>query len=148
MLLIDSNPGDVQRFLDALEDEKVSNHVHTVTSGAAALDFLHQRGDYSDAPRPNLVLLDIDLPEMNGHDLLETLNDEHELAEIPVIVLTTTDDDEAAAASYDLHANAHVQKPVDPDEFLEVVRRLEDFWLEIVWLPPTDNDESNHSQNE
>lgn len=141
-LLIDPNPEDVQLFLDALEDEKIANHMHTVSDGAEALDFLHRRGDYTDAPRPNLVLLDIDLPEMDGHDLLEELNDDSELAEIPVLVLTASDDAEAVADSYDLHANAYIRKPVDPDEFLEIVRHLENFWLEIVWLPPSDGDDA------
>ena len=135
-LLIDPNPEDTQLFLDALEDEKIANHVHTVSNGTEALDFLHQRGDYSDAPRPNLILLDVDLPEMDGHELLETLTDDPELAEIPVIVLTSSNGAETVAQSYNLYANAHVQKPVDPDEFIDVVRNLENFWLEIVWLPP------------
>ena len=135
-LLIDPDPEDTQLFLDALEDEKIANHVHTVSNGAEALDFLHQSGDYSDAPRPNLILLDIDLPEMDGHELLETLSNDSELAEIPVIVLTSSNDAEAVAQSYNLYANAYVQKPVDPDEFIDVVRNLENFWLEIVWLPP------------
>ena len=135
-LLIDPNPKDTQLFLDALEDEKIANHVHTVSNGVEALEFLHQRGDYGDAPRPNLILLDVDLPEMDGHELLETLTDDPELAEIPVIVLTSSDDAEAVAQSYNLYANAYVQKPVDPDEFIDIVRKLENFWLEIVWLPP------------
>ena len=140
-LLIDPNPDDIERFLDALEDEKIANNVHTVTSGVDALDYLHQRGDYSDAPQPNLILLDIDLPAIDGHELLKTLNNDSGLAEIPVIILTAGDDDEAVADLYDLHVNAYIRKPVDPDEFLEVVRRLEDFWLEVVWLPSTDRDE-------
>lgn len=135
-LLIDPNPEDVQLFLDALEDEKIANHIHTVPNGVEALDFLHQRGDYTDAPRPNLILLDVELPEMDGHELLETLTDDPKLGEIPVIVLSGSADSEAAARSYNLHANAYIQKPVDPDEFIDVVRDLENFWLEIVWLPP------------
>lgn len=140
-LLIDPNPEDTQLFLDALEDDKIANHVHTVSSGAEALDFLHQRGDYSDAPRPNLILLDVDLPEMDGHELLETLTDDPELNEIPVIVLTSSTNAEAVAQSYNLFANAYVKKPVEPDEFIDVVRNLEDFWLEVVWLPPDTRDE-------
>lgn len=141
-LLIDPNPEDTQLFLDALNDKKIANHVHTVSDGTEALDFLHQRGNHTDAPRPNLILLDVDLPEMDGHDLLEELTDDSELAEIPVIVLTGSSDAEAVARSYELHTNAFVQKPVDPDEFIDVVRSLKNFWLEIVWLPSdADNDQ-------
>ena len=139
-LLIDPNPEDVQLFLDALKDEKIINQMRTVSDGADALEYLHQRGEYADAPRPNLILLDVDLPEMDGYDLLEKLTEEPELAEIPVIVLTGSDDADAVAQSYELHANAFVQKPVDPEEFIDVVRDLEDFWLEIVWLPPDDDE--------
>lgn len=139
-LLIDPDREDTQLFLDALEDDKIANHVHTVSSGGEALDFLHQRSDYSDTPRPNLILLDVDLPEMDGHELLETLTGDPGLDEIAVIVLTGSTDAEAVAHSYDLHANAYVRKPVDPDEFIDVVRDLENFWLEIVWLPPDTRD--------
>lgn len=145
-LLIDPNPEDTQLFLDALADEKIANHVHTVSTGAEALDFLHQRGDYSDSPNPNLILLDVELPEMDGHELLETLTDDLELAEVPVIVLTSSNDAEAVAQSYNLYANAYVQKPVDPDEFIDVVRNLENFWLEIVWLPPTNEEQEGHTE--
>lgn len=106
-----------------------------------ALDLLHQRGDYTDAPRPNLGPLDVDLPETGGYDLLEELNDDHEPAEIPALVLAASDDAEAVADSSDLHANAYVRKPVDPDAFLETVRDLENFRLEIVRLPPSDGDD-------
>lgn len=138
VLLIDPNPEDVQLFLEAVENEKIANNIHTVSNGAEARDFLHQRGDYADAPRPNLVLLDVDLPEMDGHGLLDEINHDSKLAEIPVLIISGSDDAEAVAQSYDLHANAYVQKPVDPDEFIDVVRNLENFWLEIVWLPKDD----------
>ncbi len=141
VLLIDPNPEDTQLFLDALNDEKIANHVHTVSDGTEALDFLHQRGNHTDAPRPNLILLDVDLPEIDGYDLLEELTDDSELAEIPVIVLTDSSDAEAVARSYELHTNAFVQKPVDPDEFIDVVRSLKNFWLEIVWLPSDADDD-------
>ncbi|WP_339105910.1 response regulator [Haloterrigena salinisoli] len=140
-MLIDPNPEDTQLFLDALNDEKIANHVHTVSDGTEALDFLHQRGNHTDAPRPNLILLDVDLPEIDGYDLLEELTDDSELAEIPVIVLTDSSDAEAVARSYELHTNAFVQKPVDPDEFIDVVRSLKNFWLEIVWLPSDADDD-------
>lgn len=138
-LLVDPNPEDVRLFLDALENENVATAIETVSTGAEALDYLHQRGAYADAVRPNLVLLDVDLPQMDGHELLEELDDDSELAAIPVIVLTESDEGEDVAQSYALHANAYVQKPVEPDEFVEVVRSLENFWLDLVWLPPRDD---------
>ena len=134
-LLVDPNPEDIRLFLDALQNERIANRIHTVSNGHEALDFLNQRGEYADAPRPNLILLDVNLPEMDGHDLLEELTDHPELNPVPVIVLTGSDEAEDVAKTYELHANAYIQKPVDPDEFIDVVRTLENFWLEIVWLP-------------
>ncbi|WP_306438874.1 response regulator [Natronococcus pandeyae] len=101
-LLIDPNPEDVRLFFEALENEKVSNHIHAVPDGAEALDFLHQRGEYTDAARPDLILLDIELPEMDGYELLETLNCDSELAGISVLILTGSDDAEAVVQLYDL----------------------------------------------
>lgn len=141
-LLVDPNAEDVRLFLEALENEKIANDIHTVSSGTEALDFLHQRGEYTDASRPNIILLDIELPEMDGHQLLEELTGDPELEGIPVIVLTESDETKDVAQSYQLHANAYVQKPVEPDEFLDVIRSLEDFWLEVVWLPPGDEEET------
>lgn len=139
-LLIDPHSEDVRLFLEALESEKVANHVHTVSSGAEALDFLHQRGEHATAARPDLILLDTDLPGMDGRELLETLGDDPELTGIPVIVLTGSEDAEEVARAYELNANAYVQKPVAPEEFIDVVRDLENFWLEIVWLPTEDGE--------
>lgn len=135
-LLIDPNPEEIQLFREALADETAANRLHTVSDGSEALDFLNRRGAYADAPRPNLVLVDVDLPEMDGRELIETLTDGSALEGVPVIVLTGSADAEAVAAAYDRHANAYVQKPDDPDEFADVVRDFEDFWLDVVWLPP------------
>lgn len=140
-LLVDPNPEDVELFLKALEDDRIANNIHTVSSGVEALDYLHQRGEYTDAPRPNLILLEIDLPQIDGGEMLERLNESPELAGIPVIVLTESDVPEDQVKSYELHTNAYVQKPVDPDDFLDVVRTLENFWLEVVWLPPSDDED-------
>ena len=139
-LLVDPNPEDVRLFLDALENEKIANRIHTVSNRREALDFLHRRGEYEDAPRPNLILLEYELPRLSGPDVLEELDDHDELAGVPVIVLTDSDEAESVAKSYDLNANAYIQKPVDPDEFIDLARSLEHFWLEIVWLPPDDED--------
>lgn len=141
-LLVDPNPEDVQLFLDALENEKIANRIHTVQNGVEALDFLHRRGEYDDAPRPNIILLEYELPQLHGEDVLEELDEDDELAGIPVVVLTDSDEAESIAKSYDLNANAYVQKPVDPDEFVDLARSLENFWLEIVWLPPDDEDDN------
>lgn len=144
-LLIDPDTEDVRLFLEAVENEKIANNIHTVSNGAEALDFLHQRNEYTDAPRPNLILLDIELPQMDGHQLLKELNDDPELKGIPVIVLTESDEATDVAQSYELHANAYVQKPVDPDEFLDIVRSFENFWLEFVWLPPEDEEKRDNT---
>lgn len=142
-LLIDPNPEDVELFLDALEDQKIANQIHTVPDGDEALDYLHQRGDYTDVSRPDLILLEVNLPEMDGHELLETLNNDPKLAGIPVIVLSESDSSETIAKSYNLHANAYVQKPIDPDEFIDTVRTVGEFWIEIVRLPPDETDDED-----
>lgn len=145
-LLIDPHPEDVDLFLEALENEKIANRIHAVSTGKEALDFLNQRGEYSNAPRPNLVLLEFDLPEMDGSDLLEQLNGCSALADTPVIVLTGSDEAEDIVESYKLQVNAYLQKPVDPDEFIERVRTLENFWLELVWLPPRDTEDEDENE--
>lgn len=142
-LLIDPNEEDVRLFLEALENERIANQIHTVSTGSEALEFLHQRGEYEDAPPPNLILLDVELPQMSGEDLLEELNDDPELARVPVIVLTESDEAENVAKSYDLNANAYVQKPVESDEFIDAVRSIEGFWLEVVWLPPDEEEDED-----
>lgn len=143
-LLVDPNPEDVRVFLETLENEKTASSIHTVSSGSEALDFLHRRGEYSDAVQPNLILLDIDLPEMDGHRLLEDLTADPELEGTPVIVLSGSDKAERVARSYELRANAYVQKPVEPTEFIDVVRSFEDFWLDIVRLPPNESEDGEH----
>lgn len=144
VLLIDPYPEDRQRFVDSLEMGKIiSEHVHTASSGDEALAFLEQRGEYEDAPRPDLIMLEVELPEMDGHKLLEDLSEHPELSGIPVIVLSASDHDESIAKSYNLGANAYVRKPVDPDEFIETIRSIEDFWIEFVRLPPNKEDEDD-----
>ena len=136
ILLVEDNPGDVRLTKEAFEHGRIENDLHVVTDGAEALEFLYQRGEYTDAPRPDLVLLDLNLPRKNGDEVLEELKADSDLRSIPVIVLTSSKAEEDIARSYELHANAYLTKPVDPDEFIETVRAFEKFWFSVVRLPP------------
>ncbi len=139
ILLVEDNPGDVRLTQEAFEEGGISNTLHVATDGVEALDFLHQRGDHEDAPRPDIVLLDLNLPRKNGEEVLEEINDDPDLACIPVIVLTSSRAEEDVVQSYELRANAFLTKPVDPDEFIEVVQSFQAFWLSVVRLPPCEN---------
>ncbi|WP_049928314.1 response regulator [Halopiger goleimassiliensis] len=136
ILLVEDNPGDVRLTEEAFEQGRIENDLHVVSDGDAALDFLHQREPYEDAPRPDLVLLDLNLPRTDGEEVLERLKADEELRSIPVIVLTSSEAEEDIVRSYELHANAYLTKPVDPDEFIETVRAFEKFWFSVVRLPP------------
>ena len=135
ILLVEDNPGDVRLTQEALKEGRIENTLHVVNDGVAALDFLFQRGEYEDAPRPEIVLLDLNLPRKNGDAVLEELREHPELDHIPVIVLTSSESREDVVRSYDLNANAYLTKPVDPETFIETVNKLEEFWLSIVRLP-------------
>lgn len=135
ILLIEPNPGDVRLFSESFADANIACEIHTVTDGTDALDFAHQRNDYADSPRPDMILLDFRLPDIDGADVLSELKAAESLRSIPVIVMTSSASEEDIARSYDLHANAYVQKPVEPDEFIELGRSFEDFWLTFVRLP-------------
>lgn len=135
ILLVEDNPGDVRLTREALREGKIANHLHVVTDGQAAVDFLRQQGEYADAPRPHLVLLDLRLPKKSGHEVLEEVKETLEIRRIPIVVLTSSEAEEDIARSYDLHANAYVTKPVEVDAFLEAVRAMEEFWLTVVRLP-------------
>jgi chemotaxis family two-component system response regulator Rcp1 len=136
ILMIEDNPGDVRLTREALRDGKVRNALHALENGDLALDFLHRRSPYADAPRPDLILLDLKLPGKTGLDLLAEIKADASLQRIPVVILTSSQAEQDIARSYDLHANAYVSKPVGLDQFIEVVRGIEHFWLEIVKLPP------------
>ncbi|QLG50558.1 response regulator [Natrinema halophilum] len=136
LLLVEDNPGDVRLTKEAFKQGRIENDLHVVSNGAEALDFLARRDDYHDAPRPDLVLLDLNLPGKDGEDVLEELKDDPALRSIPVIVLTSSRAEEDVVKSYELHANAYLTKPVDPDEFIETVRAFEKFWFSVVRLPP------------
>jgi chemotaxis family two-component system response regulator Rcp1 len=136
ILLVEDNPADVRLTQEALRDSKVANNLHTAGDGLEALRFLRREEEYEDAPRPDLILLDLNLPLMSGREVLEQVKDDEDLRRIPIVVLTTSEAEQDIARSYDLHANAYVRKPVDFDQFTEVVRLIEDFWFTVVKLPP------------
>ncbi|SFG58846.1 Response regulator receiver domain-containing protein [Halopelagius inordinatus] len=138
ILLVEDNPGDVRLTREAFKDGCIENALHVAGDGVEALDFLYQRGDHEDAPRPDIVLLDLNLPRKNGDEILEEIRNDPDLKRIPVIVLTSSTTHEDVVNSYDLSANAYLTKPVDPDEFMDTVRVLEEFWFSIVRLPDHD----------
>lgn len=138
ILLVEDNPGDIRLTQEAFEEGHINNELHVVRDGERALDFLFQRGQFEDAPTPDLVLLDLNLPRVDGLDVLREIDDDPELRQIPFIVLTSSAAEEDVVASYELHSNAYLTKPIDPDEFVDLVRTFEDFWFELVKLPPNE----------
>jgi len=135
VLLIEDNADDATLTVRALEKAKIRNRVHVVTDGQEALDFLHRCGPHRDAPTPDLILLDLGLPRVDGRAVLEEVKGDEQLHRIPLVVVTGSQADEDVLASYRLHANAYVTKPIDPIQFLRAVNAIEQFWLEIVRLP-------------
>jgi CheY-like chemotaxis protein len=135
VLLVEDDPGDVLMTREAFADHKVRNTLHVVNNGVDALSFLRREGEYADAPRPDLVLLDLNLPRMDGREVLAEVKSDPELRSIPVVVLTTSEADEDVSRSYTLHANAYVTKPVDFDRFIAVVRQIDEFFVSVVKLP-------------
>jgi chemotaxis family two-component system response regulator Rcp1 len=136
ILLVEDSPGDVRLTQEVLRDAKIANELHVVGDGEAAMDFLRRRGEYQDKPRPDLVLLDLNLPRKDGREVLAEIKADPELRPIPVIVLTTSAADRDVLQSYEAAANSYITKPIDLNDFIAVVRTLEDFWLSIVRLPP------------
>lgn len=135
ILLIEDNPADVRLTREALRDSKVANELFVARDGDEAMDFLYKRGDFSAVPRPDLILLDLNLPGKDGREVLKEIKEDPKLKRIPVIILTTSKAEEDILKTYSLHANCFITKPLDFNEFLDVVRRIEDFWLCIVRLP-------------
>ena len=136
VLLVEDDPGDELMTREAFEENKVRNNLHVARDGEQALDFLNRRGEYADAPRPDLVLLDLNLPKFDGRQVLAEIKADENLRTIPVVVLTTSGAEEDILRSYQLHANAYVTKPVDFDRFIEVVRQIDEFFVSVVKLPP------------
>ena len=135
VLLVEDDPGDVMMTREAFHDYKLHNELHVVSDGAEAMAFLRQEGEYAGRPRPDLVLLDLNLPRMDGRQVLEAIKSDPELASIPVVVLTTSENEDDVLRSYSLHANAYVTTPVDFQRFIEVVRQIDDFFVTVVRLP-------------
>jgi CheY-like chemotaxis protein len=136
ILLVEDNPGDVDLAREALENSKIRNTIHVVEDGVEAMDFLYRRGKHSSAPRPDLILLDLNLPKKNGREVLAQIKADGDLKRIPVVILTASKDEEDILKSYNLHANCYITKPIDFHQFVRVVKAIEDFWLTIVKLPP------------
>jgi CheY-like chemotaxis protein len=135
VLLVEDDDGDVLMTREAFEHHKIRNNLHVVRDGEEALQFLRREGPYADAPRPGLILLDLNLPRRDGREVLAELKDDPELRVIPVVVLTTSEAEEDILRSYTLHANAYVSKPVDFDRFIDVIRQIDDFFVTVVKLP-------------
>jgi CheY-like chemotaxis protein len=136
ILLVEDNPGDVRLTLEGLREGKVHNELHVAKDGVEALAFLRRKGKYADAPCPDLILLDLNLPKKDGHEVLAEIKADENLKRIPVVVLTSSKAEEDILKMYNLHANCYITKPVDLDQFITVVKSIEDFWLTIVRLPP------------
>ncbi|MFD5283087.1 response regulator [Streptomyces rubrogriseus] len=135
VLLVEDDPGDELMTREAFEDNKIGNTLHVVRDGEEALDFLYRRGRHAEAPRPDLILLDLNLPKYDGRQVLEKIKSDQDLSDIPVVVLTTSSAEEDILRSYKLHANAYVTKPVDLDQFIAAVRQIDDFFVQVVRLP-------------
>ena len=136
ILLVEDNPGDVRLTREALRDSKMRNRLSVVEDGVEAMRFLRREEEYTDAPRPDIVLLDLNLPRKDGREVLADMKNDPHLRRIPVVVLTTSDDERDIIKSYDLHANCYITKPVDLQRFVEIVKTIEGFWFSIVKLPP------------
>lgn len=136
ILLAEDNPGDVRLTEKALDHGNIINNLHVVTNGVEAIEFLQQEGEYADEPRPDLVLLDLNMPKKDGREVMEDMKANPSLRRIPVVVLTSSEAEEDVVRSYELNANAYLTKPVDFDGFVDIVKRIEDFWFSVVKMPP------------
>jgi chemotaxis family two-component system response regulator Rcp1 len=135
ILLVEDNPGDVRLAVEALRDGKVANRLHIVEDGVEAMSFLRREGRYADVPRPDLILLDLNLPRKDGREVLAEIKQDAHLKRIPVVILTSSAAEQDVVQAYNLYANCYIVKPIDLDQFLKVVRSIEDFWLIVATLP-------------
>lgn len=135
ILLVEDNPADVRLTREALKDAKVLNRLSVVMDGEEAMAFLRREGRHAEAPRPDLILLDLNLPRKDGREVLAEVKEDESLRSIPVVILTTSKSESDVLRSYDLHANCYISKPVGLEQFLRVIESIEDFWLSVVRLP-------------
>lgn len=135
ILLVEDNPGDVELCREALQDSKIKNHLNVAMDGQQALDFLYKKGKFSDSQTPDLILLDLNLPNIDGRKVLEIIKEDKDLRRIPVVILTSSKAEEDIVKTYNLYANAYVQKPLDFNSFTEIIKQIESFWMGIVVLP-------------
>jgi CheY-like chemotaxis protein len=135
ILLVEDNPGDARLTQEVLKDSQIRNNLHIVPDGIEALDFLHRRGKYIIAPRPDMILLDLNLPRMDGRELLQVIKADESFRRIPVIIMTTSDDERDVLQAYELYANCYITKPVDLPRFIEIIKSIESFWFSTVRLP-------------
>jgi two-component system, chemotaxis family, response regulator Rcp1 len=136
ILLVEDNPGDVRLTQEALKEGKVRNNLSLVSDGVEALAFLRHEGQYANAPRPDVILLDLNLPRKDGREVLAEIKQDPSLRRIPVVILTTSQAEHDILRTYNLHANCYITKPVDLEQFITVVKSIETFWLTVVKLPP------------
>jgi CheY-like chemotaxis protein len=136
ILLVEDNAGDVRLVKEALEENKFLNNLHMARDGVEAMKFLHKEGEYANAVRPDLILLDLNLPKKDGREVLAEVKVDEDLKRIPVVIMTISKAEEDILKTYNLHANCYITKPIDLDQFIKVVKSVESFWLAIVELPP------------
>ncbi|MCU0610722.1 MAG: response regulator [Candidatus Eisenbacteria bacterium] len=136
ILLVDDNPGDVRLTVEALKEGKVRNNLHIARDGVEAMEFLRRQGAYAAVPRPDIILLDLNMPRKDGREVLREIKEAEDLRRIPVVILTISKGEEDILETYNHHANCYISKPIQMDEFLKVMRSIENFWLTIVTLPP------------
>ena len=135
ILLVEDNPGDARLTIEAMREAKMRNRMHVVEDGVEAMEFLRRQGRFGEAPRPDLILLDLNLPRKDGREVLAEVKGDPELRRIPVVILTTSQAEEDVVRAYDLHANCYVTKPVDLAQFMKIVAQIDEFWVNVVTLP-------------
>lgn len=136
ILLVEDNPGDVRLTQEALKENKIRNNLHVAKDGVEAMEFLRKMNGYKDVPRPDLILLDLNLPKKDGREVLAEIKTDDSLRSIPVVILTTSDAEDDVAKAYHMYANCYIRKPIDLNRFIDVIKVIENFWLSIVELPP------------
>lgn len=136
ILLVEDNEGDIELTLEAFSEAKLKNIIYSVRDGVEAMAFLRQQNEYKDMPRPDLILLDLNMPRKDGREVLQEVKQDPQLSKIPIIILTTSDNEVDILRSYELHANCYIKKPVNFDNFFDVIKKIEGFWLSVVKLPP------------